>query len=212
MFAFSRDQCLTSGAPGTACKDILLISSPPMGPTMYLNSVSVEQPAAFWGCSVRAGVAGRPPRACVRASQPLHQSCREVSSFLVILSAAACSRHSGKASACVLRGRMQGGEQDGANGSSHPSSQDADRGPGGTDPTLKCCWLLPLQGLDHLLSPAEGEERTSLGLHLTAERRGRRTKLPSPFPTQQQKQVRHSPEAKTALSSVSQQDAGVWLR
>lgn len=37
-------------------------------------------------------------------------------------------------------------------------AQDADRDPGGTHPTLKHCWLLPLQGLDHLLSPTDGGE------------------------------------------------------
>lgn len=120
----------------------------------------------------------------MRASQPWHQCCREVSSFLVILSAAACNRRSGKASACVLRGRMQGGEQDGANGSSHPPSQDADRGPGGTDPTLKRCWLLPLQGLDHLPSPAEGGEAGEdlTGAASDSREAREKNKIAFPFP------------------------------
>lgn len=49
-------------------------------------------------------------------------------------------------------------------------AQHADRGPGGMSPALKHSWLLPLQGLDHLLFLAEGGERTLLALHLTAER------------------------------------------
>lgn len=148
-----------SGASIAICKDTLLIPALLWDPPGTWARYQWSSLQLSGGAQCKQELTGRPLQACVHANQPLHWCCREVPSYLVVPPAAACNHCSGKASACVLRGGdARRGAGWGQRLLASPPSQDADEGPGETHPALKHCWLLPLQGLDHLLSPAEGGE------------------------------------------------------
>lgn len=202
VFTFRRDQCLTAATQELWLQYLRIFCWFPALPC-DLSCKSLEQPAAFCVCLVQIRsywLAAMSMCACGRAFAlvtqggvilPCHPPCSSVLSLL-------------KQSFCL-----------------HVERRDPKKG-AGLGPTPHCfpflkvqivvlegptllrsvADLLILQGLNHLLSPAkEGETGKGLtSLYLTAESWWRRGKLPSPLPTQQPKQVRYSPEAKTTLS------------